>query len=147
MSYYKFDPQLGFEKFVKQMQHIAHGFEKDYHVEFGNLKVYKPAIDITETKTEYLFQIELPGLTKQDVNITINDDRILNISGTKKRNIAEGKSTIREERTFGEFNRTLQLPEDIDIDKFIAKFENGILELSVAKKQPEVPKTFEIKID
>jgi HSP20 family protein len=149
MSYYKFDPQLGFEKFVKQIQNIAEGVEKEFQGQtgFGDIKKFKPALDITETDKEYLFQVELPGLTKNDVNITINDDKILNIAGAKKRLNGEGKSTIREERTFGEFNRTLQLPEDVDVSKIIAKFEHGILELSVARKQPEAPKTFEIKID
>jgi HSP20 family protein len=149
MSYYRFDPHLGFEKFVKQIQNIAQGVEKEFQEQtgFGDVKKFKPAIDITETEQEYLFQAELPGLTKNDVNITINDDKILNIAGTKKRQNVDGKSTIREERTFGDFNRTLQLPEDVDVSKIIAKFEHGILELSVSRKQPEAPKTFEVKID
>jgi HSP20 family protein len=134
---------------VKQIQNIAQGVEKEFQKPngFGDSKKFKPAIDITETDKEYLFQVELPGLTKNDVNITINDDKMLNITGTKKRNDSEGKSTIREERTFGEFNRTLQLPEDIDVNVINAKFEHGILELSVARKLPEAPKTFEVKID
>lgn len=149
MSYYKFDPHLGFEKFVKQIQNIAQGVEKEFQEQtgYGDIKKFKPAIDITETEQEYLFQAELPGLTKNDVSITINDDKILNIAGTKKRQNVEGKSTIREERTFGEFNRTLQLPEDVDVSKIVAKFEHGILELCVTRKQPEAPKTFEVKID
>ncbi len=55
------------------------------------------------------------------------------------------KNYIRNERVFGEFSRSFVLPENIDFEKIAAKFENGVLELAIPKKEPEKPK--EINID
>lgn len=149
MSYYRFDPNLGFERFIKQVSNIANEIEKEFSIgkQEVNLSGIKPAIDITETDKSYIFEVELPGLTKNDVNIKMSDDRVLTISGNKNRKHQENKTVIREERKYGDFIRTLQLPEDADINKVNARYDNGLLELTVMKKEPETPKTIEIKID
>jgi len=81
------------------------------------------------------------GVKKEDVKILL-EDGFLTVSGEKK-NEFEGKEEInifRNERSFGKFERKFELAEDINPDEITAKFENGLLQISIAKLVPEKPK-------
>ncbi|MBX3042483.1 MAG: Hsp20/alpha crystallin family protein [Candidatus Kapabacteria bacterium] len=143
MGYYRFDPANGLESVIRQIKHAADEINKGVNIETS---AFKPRIDITETNGEFSIYVELPGVDKSQVNISVNDDKVLNIKGTKSRENFEGRTNHMNERKFGEFTRSLQLPEDADIEKIAAKYLNGILELSIPKKEPEQPKVIEVKI-
>ncbi|KAJ3210565.1 hypothetical protein HDU67_005196 [Dinochytrium kinnereticum] len=94
-------------------------------------------LDVSETDKAYLIHADLPGLNKEDISITVKDD-ILTISGERKSN-NEIKDEHRHviERSYGKFSRSIQLPQNADSDKVAAKLQDGVLELSVDKR--EVP--------
>jgi HSP20 family protein len=100
-----------------------------------------PRVDVVDDEKSIKLIAELPGVKKEDVKILL-EDGFLTMSGEKK-NELEGKeeiNIIKNERLFGKFERKFELPEDINPDEIKAKFENGLLNISIAKLAPEKPK-------
>jgi HSP20 family molecular chaperone IbpA len=95
-----------------------------------------PKIDFTETADGYTLHADLPGLSKENVNVTLKDN-LLTISGERSHS-TESKDDEKKlhviERSFGSFTRSLKLPKTADVDKVDAKMENGVLELKFGKK-------------
>ncbi len=107
-------------------------------------------IDIKETSDSFNIIADLPGLTKQDVKISIQEDNILVIEAERKQeeNKIEGDNYYRVERSSGHVSRSFVLPDNVDPEKVSASFENGVLKLIINKKTPdqmkEKVKTIEI---
>lgn len=103
-------------------------------------------MDVYENENNLVVEIETPGIKKEDMKITL-EDNILTVAGEKKRNINEDENIkcFRAERTFGSFKRSFTLPTDVDPDKTKAKFENGVLEITLEKI--DVTKTKEKSIE
>jgi HSP20 family protein len=107
-----------------------------------------PKVDIVENEKDYSIHADLPGLDKKDVKIEIKDG-VLSISGEKKQEKKEkekGKYHYYE-RSFGSFNRSFVLADDIDEKNINAKLNNGQLELVLHKKEKIEQKAVEIKVD
>lgn len=144
MAIVKFDPFRGFERMQRKMNEIVGELEKGINFETG---AFMPRVDITESDTKIYVHAELPGISKEDVKISVNEDRLLTIKGEKKvDDTVREKNFIRTERSFGSFMRTFLLPENVDINAVEAKYDNGILELTIKKVEPHKPEEFEIEI-
>ena len=103
-----------------------------------------PSMDLAETENELIVKAELPGLTDKAVDVTLKDD-VLTIKGEKKQESREkGKHYHRVERSFGSFQRAFRLPSPVDAKAVNAKFENGILEITLPKAEEARPKKIEI---
>ena len=102
-----------------------------------------PRVAKTENENAYQVTLEVPGITKKDVSITIEKD-VLTIEGKREKNIPEGFEVIRQERSSLEFSRRLALPENIDQTSIEARFENGLLTIDLPKKPEEKPRRIEI---
>ncbi len=145
MTMIKFDPVRHFENMSRKMQNFASEAEKGFVFEKGG---FNPRVDITEYDNKVVVYAEVPGLTKEEVKVAVNEERILTIKGEKKKpELKEGESQIRMERSFGEFSRSFVLPEDIDLENIKASFNQGLLELTLGKKEPEAPKEINITIE
>lgn len=93
-------------------------------------KGWIPPIDFYEDEKQYTMTIELPGVAKEDVEITVNDG-ILTVAGEKK---SEPTGSIRKtERFYGKFYRSFNIPSSADAQQIQAKFEGGILSLTIPK--------------
>ena len=107
---------------------------------FGQVSAFRT--DIKDTGDAYVIEAELPGFTKEDVEVTV-DDRTLTVSATHKENKEQKSDTngyIRRERRYGTYVRSFDL-EGIDAEKISGKLENGILTLDLPKiKNEEVRK-------
>jgi len=126
------------------MNQFVNELDKGFSFETGG---FNPRVDISEDDNSIYVHAELPGLVKEDVKISLTEDRILTIKGEKKKeSVEENKNFIRTERMYGSFARSFVLPENIDIEKVDAKFNDGLLELVIQKKEPEKPKEIEIKV-
>lgn len=105
---------------------------------------WMPAVDIRETDETYEFVVELPGLSKDDVDITV-EDKVLAISGERKwADETDKNSYHRLERAYGGFTRTFSLPNAVDADKVKATFTDGLLNLSVPKAEEAKPRKIQI---
>jgi HSP20 family protein len=92
-----------------------------------------PSVDVHETDNALMVTAELPGVDEKDVEITVAD-QMLTISGEKKSEREDKRGgTYRSERSYGMFSRTINLPFDIDPDKVEAKFDRGVLTLTIPK--------------
>ena len=107
-----------------------------------------PKVDLMENNNSVNIIVELPGVSKNDVKIVL-ENNVLTISGEKKNKVEEKDNVkiVTNERTFGKFERKFELPEDINPDDVKANLENGLLNISIAKLVPETPveKVIEIK--
>ena len=106
---------------------------------------WRPALDLHEKEGNYHLTAELPGLSKDDVNVTI-DGNILTISGGKEAETEEkGATYYLKESSRGSFSRSLRLPGEIDPDKIEATFKDGLLTLVIAPKGEGRVKKIEVK--
>jgi len=125
-------------------------FQRNFE-EFGLLKPARlfenldlgPKVVKTENEEAYQVTLEIPGMTKQDVSITVEKD-ILTIEGKREPNVPEGFEVIRQERGSLEFSRRLALPENVDQASIVARFKNGLLRIDLPKKPEEKLRRIEI---
>lgn len=99
----------------------------------GGASAFSPTVNIDETKEAYHVEAELPGVKKEDVEVSIKDDYLM-IKGEKKSFHEEKKDQYhRVERSHGSFFRTIALPGDIDKDKVSAELRDGRLSIEIKK--------------
>ena len=103
-----------------------------------------PPVDIQETEEGYRLQAELPGLTKEDIDITL-ENNVLRLSGERKfeRDVKK-ESFHRVERTYGTFSRAFSLPQQVNAEGVQAGFENGVLTILVPKAEQAKPRKISI---
>ena len=104
-----------------------------------------PAVDIYETKDSIMLNVELPGVTKEDMALEVKDNT-LTIKGEKRleKDLKE-ENFHRMERTYGSFMRSFTLPSTVHQEKVKAKFKDGILEITLPKAEEAKPK--QIRVD
>ncbi|MBU0973066.1 MAG: Hsp20/alpha crystallin family protein [Proteobacteria bacterium] len=96
-------------------------------------QIWKPQMDIFETRQMIIIQAEIAGVNREDIIIEVNN-KAVKISGIRKSNHPDPTATFRlAEIQFGQFERVLYLPSVIDVEKVSASFSNGFLELTLGK--------------
>jgi HSP20 family protein len=104
-----------------------------------------PALDISETDQEIVAKAELPGIDPKDVAVTLRDN-VLTIKGEKKFEDEEKKDNYhRIERSYGSFCRSVTLPSKVAEDNVKAKYDNGVLTITMAKTENDAEKTIPIE--
>jgi HSP20 family protein len=116
---------------------------------FGDFSAseFQPRIDVTDESDALRIVAELPGMTRDDVELEVIDDMLI-ISGDKRfESTTEEQGCYRVERSFGHFQRAVPLPAGIDLDRTEARFENGVLTLRLPKAvgEPAAKRRIEIK--
>ena len=106
-----------------------------------------PAIDVSENEGAYLVKAELPGVAREDLDVTIKDG-VLDINAERKKEKKDDKDgrVIREERYYGKFVRSLRLGSDVDESGIEAHYEDGVLNLSLPKTAEVKPRKVDVKI-
>lgn len=111
---------------------------------YGNIpSMNVPQMNIIEDEEKYKLELSVPGLTKEDFTLNIDDNKDLIIEMVKKTNHEEKNKNehyLRREFTSTQFKEVLALPENVYIDHINAKIENGILEVILPKIKPEEKK-------
>jgi HSP20 family protein len=110
---------------------------------FGN---WSPALDAYEDKDRYTVCVELPGLKKEDISVTV-DNGVLTISGERKSEKEVDEGTLhRSERFYGRFSRSVSLPTAVKSDGVGATYRDGILKVEIPKAEEAKPKNIEVKV-
>ena len=119
--------------------------------EFGHLPArwagthFVPTIDVAEDEGAMTLMAEVPGMGREDLDVTV-EDGVLTIRGEKKEEkTSEGTAFRRVERRFGQFERRIRLPEHIDAEKIEATYKDGVLRLRMPKTEAAKPKAIPIK--
>ena len=109
-----------------------------------------PAADIVETDEAYVFALELPGVKPSDVEVSF-EKQSLTVRGTKSpTRSAKENEELRihaAERLHGAFERSIRLPSHVDGERISARFEHGVLEVTVPKKAAALPRKIEIAVE
>lgn len=126
-------------------------FSGDFNHMFNRLarsSVNLPAINISESQEGFHLEMATPGLSKEDIHVTLQD-RTLVISGEKKHEShSDGRNLRRQEFSCQTFQRAFTLPENVNADKLLCAYENGILKLDIPKQhqtQEKGPRKIDIQ--
>ena len=114
--------------------------------ESGNSGGWSPALDLYQDKDNLLVTVELPGLKKEDITLSLHDG-LLTLSGERRQERAhDDKGALRNERFFGRFERTVTLPMQVDGTRVNAAYEDGILTVTLPKAEAAKPRQIEIGV-
>ncbi|NIP31518.1 MAG: Hsp20 family protein [Candidatus Dadabacteria bacterium] len=128
---------------------------KEFNDKFGNVldvetdpksRSWNPKINVAENEKSYVVTAEVPGVDKDKIDIDIKDNT-LTIKGEKSFEKKEEKENyLRIERSYGKFQRSFYLDENVDREKIDAKYKDGVLEIILPKKEEATPKKIEVKV-
>jgi HSP20 family protein len=111
------------------------------------LSMRMPSLDLYEEKDDVVVKAELPGMGKEDIEVTVSGD-VVTIKGEKKKEQeVKDKDYYRRERSHGSFARSIQLPCDVKGDQIKANFKDGVLEIRCPKSEEAKKKSVSVKID
>jgi HSP20 family protein len=120
-------------------------FGSDVNEVSGNQAFFRPSMDLVEKADAYELTASIPGLQKEDVSIELKKGELL-ISGERTNTRTENGDKVHlSEIVYGKFSRRFYLPENVDAQAIDAKFENGLLHISIPKSEEVKPKKIEIK--
>jgi HSP20 family protein len=131
----RWDPSAEFNSLRTAMDRLfEQSFGRTPNGRSEDLETRTLSLDVIETNSDFVVKAAIPGVDPKDVEITINDD-VLSISGQYKTASEEKEqSYLRRELHWGQFHRALKLPPTVEADKANAKFEHGMLELTLPKR-------------
>jgi HSP20 family protein len=111
--------------------------------EFGD---WAPALDVEETDKEYVIKADLPAVKKEDVHISV-ENGMLCLEGERRQEKEEkNKRFHRVERSYGKFVRHLAVPTDVEQQKIVAEFKDGVLSVRLPKSAAAKPRTIDVKV-
>ena len=107
---------------------------------------WNPTLDVYDEKDRFLVSVELPGMKKEEINLSFQDG-VLTVSGERKHE-REGKEgeTFRSERYFGKFQRSVSLPASVDASKINATYKDGVLQIDLPKAEEAKPKQIQVNV-
>lgn len=118
------NPALEWEKEVEKM---FDGFKTQH--------AFTPACEIIDEEKSYFISLDIPGLKKEDLDIEVKDNHLY-ISGERKNpERSEKENLIRSERRYGKFSRVFTVPQNVNADSIMARFEDGVLEITLPKEE------------
>ena len=108
---------------------------------------WAPALDVQEDKDKFTVRVELPGLKREDIEVSLQEGALI-ISGERKsEKIEQGVEVHRQERFYGKFQRALTLPEPVAADKVKADYKDGVLTVTLPKTEEAKPKKIDVGIN
>jgi HSP20 family protein len=133
-----FDPFVELRRMQSEMNRLFSGLGTATARDF-------PPINIWLGENSVVVTAELPGITANDVNLSLQED-VLTLAGKREpKTQQENVNWQRRERAYGSFSRAVQLPFRVDADKVQARFNNGILEIELQRLEADRPKKIEIR--
>jgi len=118
------------------------GFTRDG----GLFSGWSPALDVHQDKDNVFVKVELPGMKKEEIEISLHEG-VLSISGERKHEEEKKEGeTFRSERYFGRFHRSMTLPTTVDANKVKASYKDGILSVTLPKTEEAKPKQIQVNV-
>jgi HSP20 family protein len=143
MALVRWDP---FRDLTALQSEVNRLFSRATGGEVGDRQTWTPAIDVVETDDAIVLKAELAGMDPKDINIEVQDN-VLTVSGERRfeEEVREDKF-YRIERRYGSFSRSLALPPTADESKVQAKYEDGVLQITVPKAEIAKPKKITVSV-
>ena len=110
------------------------------------LSTWTPAVDVYEDEKSFVIKAEIPGVSKSDVKVNLNEN-VLSITGERKfENEEKRENYHRVERRYGQFYRSFTLPPNVNAAEIAGEFKDGILRVTLPKKEEAQPKQIDVKV-
>jgi HSP20 family protein len=141
------DLAQAFDRFAVLRGELDRLFDSSFAPAFrtpGSSNRWTPALDVYQDKDQFTVVAELPGLKKEDIELSLHDG-VLTISGERKQE-KKGEEGYKNERFFGRFQRSVTLPSSVDGDKVRATYQDGILKVVLPKAEEAKPKQIEVSV-
>ncbi|SIQ25849.1 HSP20 family protein [Alkalispirochaeta americana] len=132
---------------------VLDSFDRLFSSVFANTPgwdTFKPAVDVRVEEKEYLVEVDLPGISEDQIDVHVEDGLLVIASRKEERNVArkeenqeESRYVLRERRV-GEFHRSFSLPKDADPENIQATYRNGVLSVALPKKPEAKPRQIKI---
>lgn len=116
-------------------------------VDFDSAPAQPPSIkiDVREQGDSYLVHADLPGVKKEDIHVIVDSNQVsISAEVKQEKDVKDGEQVLRSERYFGKVSRSFQLGQEIDDGKAVAKFNDGVLELTLPKRTETTSKRLSI---
>lgn len=140
------DPSLSLPTFHSLQREMNRMFDDLFQDVNGGTRTWGPPVEIYETADELKMVVELPGLQKDDVDLSFSNG-FLTISGERKGYEGEEERTYhRNERWYGKFERSFQIPTVYDGEKIEAGLKNGLLTVSMHKREDARPRQISVSV-
>jgi len=135
-------PWSAFRELEDQLDRLWNGVRSE-----SGKSSWAPAVDVHETETGYELEADLPGMNKEDIDVSLVDG-ILKIKGARKNEKeTKEKGYHRVERSYGEFERTFQLPDSVNAEAVKAEFNKGVLHITLPKREEAKPKQIQVQVN
>ena len=125
-----------YDPFGAMVDDFLKGFAFKPVVQEASESVRRVRIDLSEHNGAYRLLAELPGVKKEDINVVIDGNQVSISAEARRQTAKEGERVLHSERVFGKWGRAIRLGEEVDEANAVAKFSDGILELTLPKKAP-----------
>ncbi len=123
-----------FNELVSLQDELNRAFASSFSSE-EEIKSWNPSIDLSETKDSYKIKADIPGLGKEDIDISF-EDKTLTIKGERKDTVVEeGENIYKKEISYGSFQKKIFLSQDVESDNIKALYVNGVLDLTIPKAE------------
>lgn len=140
------NPLRGLVRMQRDMDRLMDGFfGSDRQAARTDELSFCPSCDIEETDNHYLLSLDLPGVSKNDVNIELRDNQLIVSGERKQQHKKETKARFSEERVYGKFMRSFTLPSEVNADKVEANFADGVLHIALPKAESVKPRQIKIQ--
>lgn len=137
------NPFWGFSDFEQDFDRLLTSFTNGTELASG--MDFTPACDVIEGQNHYMFTLDIPGMKREDVKIEAVGNR-LTVSGERHHSHSDEKQGSKHiERRYGKFRRVFTLPENVEMEKVEARYENGVLAIAVPKAERAKAKQIDIK--
>jgi len=142
MDHELMDPVQGLERLQREINRL---FDFPRSAESRGLfdRTVSPALDVVETADRFVVQVDLPGIDARDIDISVAGN-VLTLKGERRARGHKGE-VYRKETWEGSFQRTLSLPAAVDPDRVSASFKEGVLEVSIGKREEARPRRIAVK--
>jgi HSP20 family protein len=140
-------PWLALDRWSNLRDELNSFFDMPFWSSFGRtgqlFTGWSPALDLYESGDHLVAVVELPGMVKEDIDISLHDG-MLTISGERKRERTNGETAQRTERYVGTFRRSISLATRVDASKVSATYQHGILKVTLPKAEEAKPKQIQV---
>jgi len=136
----------------RALEQLQDEINRLFDFSFGRLPqeretVYAPSVDVSEDKDNIYVEADLPGLEQKDINISLRRDSLCISAKREEKKEEKRKNYHRVERVSRNFYREIALPSTVDTDKIKAVYKNGVLKVTLPKKEEEKEKEIKIEVE
>jgi len=108
---------------------------------------WAPALDVQEDKDNFTVRVELPGLKRDEIDVSLQNGALVISGERKEEKVSDGTEIHRQERFYGKFQRALTLPEPVAADKVKADYRDGVLTIKLPKTEEAKPKKIDVSVN